>query len=88
MSAVFAAVVALLGASGLLTLVRLVRGPGVLDRVVALDVLVTLIVAGIAVGIAARGQPVNVPLLVVLALLGFVGSVTAAHLVEEREDMW
>lgn len=88
MNAVYTAVLAMLSAAGALTTVRLVRGPGLLDRIVALDVLVTLIVAGIAVGIAARREPATVPLLVVLALLGFVGSITAAHLVEERRDMW
>ncbi|MDT0308090.1 monovalent cation/H+ antiporter complex subunit F [Streptomyces sp. DSM 44917] len=87
MNVVHAVAATLLAASVLLILVRLVRGPSVLDRIVALDVLVTMIVCGLAVHIAHRHSTDTVPLLLVLALLGFVGSVTAAHLVEEREDM-
>ncbi|MEE1929545.1 monovalent cation/H+ antiporter complex subunit F [Streptomyces sp. TRM 70351] len=87
MSVVYTVVLVMLSVAGALTVVRLVRGPNVLDRIVALDVIVTLLVAGIAVGVATSGQGSAVPVLIVLALLGFVGSVTAAHLVEEREGM-
>src|SRR3712207_7805658 len=38
-----------LGAGALLTLVRLARGPSLLDRVVATDVLLVIISAGLAV---------------------------------------
>ena len=87
MTVVHGLVLAVLAAAAVLVLVRLVRGPAVLDRIVALDVLVTLIVAGTAVGIAVREDATAIPVLAVIALLGFVGSITAAHLVEEREGM-
>ncbi|MCX2968255.1 MULTISPECIES: monovalent cation/H+ antiporter complex subunit F [Streptomyces] len=87
MTAVYAVTFALLGLAAVLTTVRLVRGPGVLDRIVSLDVLVTLLAAGIAVGIAVRSDGSGVPVLLAVALLAFVGSVTAAHLVERREGM-
>ncbi|WP_049579374.1 monovalent cation/H+ antiporter complex subunit F [Streptomyces sp. SBT349] len=87
MNAIYLVTFVLVSVSALLTVVRLLIGPGVLDRIVALDVLVTLIVAAVAVGIARRDTGSSVPLLLVLTLLGFIGSVTAAHLVEEREDM-
>ncbi len=87
MNVVFALTLAMLAASALLTLVRLMRGPSVLDRIVSLDVLVTLIVCAMAVHVAANDAGRSVPLLLVLALLGFSGSVTAAHLVGEREDI-
>ncbi|ARQ68900.1 monovalent cation/H+ antiporter complex subunit F [Streptomyces marincola] len=87
MNVVFTVTLALLAASALLVLPRLLRGPGVLDRIVSLDVLVTLIVCALAVNVAANDAVLSVPLLLVLVLLGFIGSVTAAHLVEEREDI-
>ncbi|UCM90040.1 monovalent cation/H+ antiporter complex subunit F [Streptomyces marincola] len=87
MNVVFTVTLALLAASALLVLPRLLRGPGVLDRIVSLDVLVTLIVCALAVNVAANDAGLSVPLLLVLVLLGFIGSVTAAHLVEEREDI-
>jgi multicomponent Na+:H+ antiporter subunit F len=86
-TAVYALVFSLLGLSSVLTVVRLVRGPGVLDRIVGLDVLVTLFAAGIAADAARREDGTGLPVLLAVALLGFVGSITAAHLVEEREGM-
>ncbi|WP_129838684.1 monovalent cation/H+ antiporter complex subunit F [Streptomyces sp. RFCAC02] len=87
MTAVYAVALALVSVAAVLTVVRLLRGPSTLDRIVALDVLVTLIVTGVAIDVAARGDLAAVPLLLVLALLGFIGSITAAHLVEQREDL-
>lgn len=87
MSIVFTTAQAMITAAALLTLFRLLRGPAALDRIVALDVLVTLVIAGAAVHTAARADPTPLPVLLVLALLAFIGSVAAAHLVEEREHM-
>jgi multicomponent Na+:H+ antiporter subunit F len=85
MNVVFVIVVAMLCAAGALTLVRLLRGPDTLDRVVALDVFVILIVAGAAVYVAFYEDGSNIPLLAAVALIGFVGSATAARLAERRE---
>jgi multicomponent Na+:H+ antiporter subunit F len=70
----------LLAAGLLLALVRLVRGPSMLDRVVALDVLLAVIVCALGVQIAVSGTLTYLPVLVVLALLGFIGTVTVARL--------
>lgn len=85
MTVVFAVVLALLVASGALTLVRLLRGPDTLDRVVALDVFIVLIVVAASVYVAWYEDGSNIPLLAAVALTGFVGSATAARLVERRE---
>lgn len=87
MTVMYTATLAILAAAGLLTLLRLVRGPDALNRVVALDVLLTMIIAGTAVGMAVREDTTALPVLVVLALLAFTGSVTAAHLVEKRAGL-
>jgi multicomponent Na+:H+ antiporter subunit F len=84
MTAVFVIVLAMLCAAGLLTLVRLLRGPDTLDRVVALDVFVVLIVAGAAVYVAFYQDGSNIPLIAAVALVGFVGSATASRLAERR----
>ncbi|MFD7510915.1 monovalent cation/H+ antiporter complex subunit F [Streptomyces sp. NPDC059853] len=77
----------LLCAAALLVTVRLVRGPAALDRIVALDTLVTLIISGTVVGTVIRSDGISGHVLVVLALLGFIGTIAAARLVERREDM-
>ncbi|MQA87104.1 MAG: sodium:proton antiporter [Streptosporangiales bacterium] len=84
MTAVFSATLALLSLAGLCSLLRVVRGPSVLDRILALDVLLILLVSGIAVEAAQRGEPANIALLLVVSLLAFVGSVTAARFAGRR----
>lgn len=73
-----------LGVAALLCLLRLVRGPTVPDRIVALDALLSVVVGGIAVGAATTGDGSFLSLLVAVALLGFVGTVTVARYVERR----
>lgn len=85
MIVVYAIVLAMLCLAGVLTLVRLFRGPHALDRIAALDVFILLIVAATAVYIAFFEDGSNIPLLVAFALLAFVGSATAARLAERRE---
>lgn len=75
---------AVLSVAALLTLVRLVRGPSVPDRIVALDALLLIVVSGIAVGAAATGDGDFLAVLLAVALLGFVGTVTVARFVERR----
>ncbi|UED86134.1 monovalent cation/H+ antiporter complex subunit F [Streptomyces profundus] len=77
----------LVSLAAVLVVVRLALGPAALDRVVALDALVTLIVVGAVLGTLARSDTTTGYVLVVLALLGFVGSIAAARLIERREDM-
>lgn len=85
MTTVFTITLLLLCAAGFLTVVRLLLGPSTLDRIVAVDVFVILIVAGTAVYVAAYRDGSNIPLLAAVALLGFVASATAARLAERRE---
>lgn len=85
MNVLYIVVLGVLAVAGALTLVRLLRGPHTLDRVVALDVFVVLIVAATAVYIAFYRDGSNIPLLAAVALIGFVGTATAARLVERRE---
>jgi multicomponent Na+:H+ antiporter subunit F len=78
-TAVYWAAYLLLGAGALLALVRLARGPSLLDRVVATDVLLVIVSAGLAVYAALARDPTVVPVLVVVSLLAFVGSVSVAR---------
>lgn len=73
-----------LALAALLVLVRLVLGPSVPDRIVALDTLLQVVVAGVAVAAAVTGDGSYLAVLVAVALLGFVGSVTVARFVERR----
>ncbi len=70
--------------SAFLCMVRLVRGPSLADRIVALDALLVVIVSGIAVDAARTGDGTYLDVLVVAALLGFVGTVNVARFIERR----
>ncbi|MEV4703188.1 monovalent cation/H+ antiporter complex subunit F [Actinoplanes sp. NPDC049316] len=70
---------ALLFAAVSLVLVRIVRGPTTLDRIVAVDVLLAVVVCAIAAEAAYTRDATALPVLVVLSILGFIGSVTVAR---------
>ena len=81
MTAVAATVTVILALAALLALVRAVRGPSILDRVVATDVLLAIIVTAIASEAAYTEDATALPVLVVLSILGFTGSVSVARFV-------
>ncbi|SCX39804.1 multicomponent Na+:H+ antiporter subunit F [Klenkia marina] len=70
---------ALLGAGAVLILARLAIGPSLLDRVVSTDALLVTIACGIAVYCAVYRDISLEPVLLVVALLAFVGSVSVAR---------
>ena len=61
------------------TLHRLARGPALLDRAIALDVLLAIVGAALAVEMAYNRHLDNLVLLVIVSLIGFLGSVTLAR---------
>ena len=75
-------VMAMLSLGLLLAFVRLVRGPSLPDRVVALELTATLVVGVIVVYDLATRQPVLLDVAVVMALVGFLGAVAFAHYIE------
>lgn len=68
----------------LITLVRLVRGPRMPDRVVALDLLSTLGIGVIAVFSMATDTPVFLDAAMILALVSFLGTVAFANYLQRR----
>lgn len=71
----------MLAVAALLIVVRIERGPAMLDRTIALDMLVGAVMAALAMWSAATGRTDLINVLVVLSLVGFVGSVTLARFV-------
>jgi multicomponent Na+:H+ antiporter subunit F len=73
-----------LGLPLLLGFVRLVRGPSLPDRVVALDFITAVAVAASGVWAITTGNPVFLDVAMVLALISFVGTVAFARYLERR----
>ena len=69
----------LLTVGAVLAVVRAEKGPSMLDRTIALDIVVTSMIAAVALYAAVERRTDVVPILVVLSLVGFVGSVTIAR---------
>lgn len=79
--------VSILGVAALLLVARIALGPTMLDRVVALDVLVAVMIAGLALEAAIYRHTTTLPILGVLSLLGFVGSVSIARFTRGSDDV-
>lgn len=75
---------AMAGMSLFLAFYRLVRGPSLPDRVVALDLIGTLAVGVIAAYDIATDQPVLLDAATVVALVAFLGTVAFARYVERK----
>ena len=79
-------VVVLLGVSAALILLRLLRGPTGADRVVAIDALTLLGVAGISTVSLMTAQSVFLDVAVVLALASFLSTVAFTLLFRKDDD--
>lgn len=76
------AVLATLGVALLIAVVRLVRGPTLPDRIVAMDLVGVLVVGLIVVLAASSRVPATLDAAIVIALVGFVGTIAYATYVE------
>jgi multicomponent Na+:H+ antiporter subunit F len=74
---------AILGLGILLGAFRLLRGPSLPDRVVALDLIATLAVGAVGVYAIRENEPVFILVGVVLALVMFVGTIAFAYYLEQ-----
>lgn len=70
-----------------LTLIRIIRGPGPADRVVATDVLITTVAGSLAVEAAINHHRYTLAVILVLSLLAFAGTVSMARFVAGREGV-
>ncbi|MGJ9413342.1 monovalent cation/H+ antiporter complex subunit F [Aeromicrobium sp. CF4.19] len=86
MTAVGLVCAALLAATGLLCMVRIVRGPTMLDRTVATDVFVAASIGAVGVQAAVGQHTTTVPVILALALVGFLGSVSIARFAARDGD--
>lgn len=72
-------------AAALLTLIRLSKGPSSLDRIIASDVMVGIVIAALAIEAALNKHATTYPVMVVLSLVGFAGAVGMARFVGDRD---
>ncbi|MER1996664.1 MAG: monovalent cation/H+ antiporter complex subunit F [Arthrobacter sp.] len=63
---------------------RIVRGPSILDRVLAADVLLAIVGGALVVDMVVNRNLDYLALLIAISLIGFIGSVTVARFVTDR----
>ena len=67
-----------------ITFVRIVRGPSLKDRVVALELTASLVAGVVAVNAIGTDDPALIDVAIVLALVAFISSVSFARYTERR----
>jgi len=76
----------ILAISVMLVFLRLFRGPRVVDRVVALDLIITIGIGIITVYSIRTDQKVFLDVAIILALIAFLGTVAFAYYIEKQKD--
>ncbi|MEX2625515.1 MAG: monovalent cation/H+ antiporter complex subunit F [Ilumatobacteraceae bacterium] len=84
MTAITVIAYAMLSIGALSFIARLALGPTLPDRVLALDGFASTLTVGVVVAAFATGSAFKVTIVLVLALVGFVGAGVMARFVERR----
>lgn len=74
-----------LALSTLLVFIRFLKGPNIADRVVSLDLLVTIGIGSIAVYSVLTEQSTFLDIAMVVALIGFLSTVAFSYYLEKRK---
>lgn len=86
MNTVILVSVGMLLAAAVITMIRVVRPGALEDRAVALDVLTSIIVCGVAAWAASRGSGDYLDIALVLSVVGFLSAVTIARFIERGSE--
>ena len=71
---------------GVAALYRIIRGPSLLDRVIASDVFVVTIMCVLGTEMALNHHTETLPVMLVLAAFAFVGSVSFARFMARQDE--
>lgn len=80
-------VMAVFGIAALLCLIRIIRGPSILDRAVASDVLLTEVMCVLGADMAINGHMRNIPVMLIIAAVSVFGSIAVARYVARRDNL-
>lgn len=74
----------ILSVSMVLTFIRLIKGPRVVDRVIALDLIITIGIAFITVFSIRSGKELFLDVAMILALIAFLSTVAFSYYLEKK----
>jgi multicomponent Na+:H+ antiporter subunit F len=75
----------ILSLSAVLVFIRFLLGPSLSDRVVSLDLLITIGIGIIAIYSIITNQPTFLDIAMILALIAFLGTVAFSYYLEKRD---
>ncbi len=74
----------ILSISEILIIIRFLQGPSIVDRVIALDLIITTGIGIIAVYSIITNRPTFLDIAMILALIAFLGTVAFSYYLEKR----
>lgn len=86
-TAVVAAVILGLAVTALAAVVRIVRGPTILDRMVASDVLLTTLMLAVGADMVVRNHTESIPMMTVIAATAVLATIVVARYVRRRANL-
>lgn len=75
----------MIAVAALIVLVRIVRGPSLVDRVIGADVMLTTLIIVVAAEMAINGHTHTVAFMVVLTAVGVFGSISVARFISRPD---
>lgn len=72
--------------SVLLVFIRIFKGPSVVDRVVALDLIITIGIGIITIFSIRQNEEVLLDVAIILALIAFLGTIAFSYYIEKKRD--
>lgn len=78
------AAIAGLTVTAIFAIVRIVRGPTILDRMIASDVLLTTLLMAVGADMVLRGHTENIPLMTAVAATAVLATIVVARYVRRR----
>lgn len=81
---ILGAAAVVLAISALIGVNRIAVGPSQLDRSIAADLMVAIVVAALGLWTASTDLPAELMVLVLLSMLGFTSAVSVARMVSDR----
>lgn len=80
------AILAVFAIAAALTIVRMVVGPSILDRAVASDVLLSMVLCVLGAEAVINQHTRTLPIMLIIAAIGVFGSIAVARFVARKEQ--
>jgi len=85
MTIIYIAIGLMFSAAAFMALYRIVRGPSILDRMIASDVLLTTLILVVGAEMVVNGHTRSIPFMLVLSAIAIFATVAVARYVSKQD---